>query len=288
MPRFSIIVPVYNKEKYIYSTAVSILKQEFSDFELILVNDGSLDNSLKVMKSIDDSRIQIVNKVNGGVSSARNYGINVAHGEWITFLDADDIMYPNALATYDRLIKEFPDISVFVAATDQSNKKYNSTGVIKAITDYHKYNAISYAKSGFSLINTDCICINKRVFETVGVFNEDYTHGEDLDLWQRITDKYPFVKIEKAISLYVQEVSNNSSSVAEKKRKYSPIAKLEWPRKELKSNSLKLLQGARIFFHVFPNGYKANIKGSMRLMVKYVDCILLFVPVLLYYRIIKR
>ena len=286
--KFSIIIPIYNKELYIKKSVESVLSQDFTDFELILVNDGSKDNSLEVIKSINDSRIVIVDKENGGVSSARNAGINAAQGNWITFLDADDFMYSDALSTYDSLICKYPEINVFVAATDQTNKRYNSTGDIKLINDYHKYNAISYAKTGFSLINTDCICINKSVFETVGVFNENYTHGEDLDLWQRITDKYPFIKIEKAIALYVQEVSNNSSSVAEKKRKYSPIAKLEWPRKELKTTSLKLMQGSRVCFYILPNGLKNNFIMSVKLFLKYFDCLFLFLPLLFYYRVIKK
>lgn len=286
--KFSIIIPIYNKELYIKKSVESVLSQDFTDFELILVNDGSKDNSLEVMKSINDSRIVIIDKENGGVSSARNAGINAAQGNWITFLDADDIMYLDALSTYDSLISKYPEINVFVAATDQTNKRYNSTGDIKLINDYYKYNAISYAKTGFSLIHTDCICINKSVFETVGIFNEDYTHGEDLDLWQRITDKYPFVKIEKAISLYVQEVSNNSSSVAEKNRKYSPVAKLEWPRKELKTTSLKLMQGSRVCFYILPNGLKNNFVKSLKLILKYFDCLLLFLPLLFYFRVIKK
>ena len=288
MPRFSIIVPVYNKELFISKTTASILEQECADFELILVNDGSKDNSLEVMKGINDSRIKIIDKVNGGVSSARNAGINAASGEWITFFDADDIMYHDALSTYDCLIRNHPDFLVFVAATDQTNKQYESTGEVKQINDYHKYNAISYAKSGFSLINTDCICINRHVFEKVGVFNENYTHGEDLDLWQRITEKYALVKIEKTVGMYVQDVSNNSSSVAEQNRKYAPVAILERPRSELNTVSLKMMQGSRVFFYIFPNRVKTNFKKSVKLFIKYFDCLALFLPLLIYYRIIKK
>ena len=92
MPKVSIIIPVFNKEKYISMTIESILKQEFVDYEVIIVNDGSTDNSLQNIKKYEeqDSRVFIINIPNGGVSNARNIGLGYASGEWIQFLDADD------------------------------------------------------------------------------------------------------------------------------------------------------------------------------------------------------
>lgn len=97
-PAISIIVPVYNVSQYLRECIESILAQTFKDFELILVNDGSVDNSGKICDvfSSRDSRIKVIHKKNGGVSSARNAGLEIAKGEWITFVDADDML----LATY--------------------------------------------------------------------------------------------------------------------------------------------------------------------------------------------
>lgn len=110
MPKISIIVPIYNVEKYIEKCIQSILNQTFSDFELILVNDGSTDSCGEICdkyKKLDD-RIIVIHKVNGGLSSARNAGIDIARGEYIGFIDSDDyihekmyeILYNNAI-TYN-------------------------------------------------------------------------------------------------------------------------------------------------------------------------------------------
>ena len=105
MPKVSIIVPVYNTEKYLARCIDSILAQTFTDFELILVNDGSKDNSGKICDEYaqKDSRIVVIHKENGGVSSARNKGIDVAQGEWISFVDSDDWISSDFLSsfTYD-------------------------------------------------------------------------------------------------------------------------------------------------------------------------------------------
>ena len=114
MPKISIIVPVYNVENYLKNCIDSILNQTFKDFELILVNDGSTDNSLNICedyKSIDD-RIKIVNKKNGGLSSARNAGLDIATGEYIGFIDSDDYIHPQMYEILYNEIKNEADISM--------------------------------------------------------------------------------------------------------------------------------------------------------------------------------
>ena len=102
MPKVSIIVPVYNTEKYLARCIDSILAQTFTDFELILVNDGSKDNSGKICDEYaqKDSRIIVIHKENGGVSSARNKGIDVAQGDWISFVDSDDWISSDFLSSF--------------------------------------------------------------------------------------------------------------------------------------------------------------------------------------------
>lgn len=102
-PKISVIVPVYNSEKYIRRCVDSILAQSFSDFELLLIDDGSLDRSGKICDEYAeiDSRIRVFHKSNGGVSSARNVGLDNAQGEWVTFVDSDDFVYDSYLDNYD-------------------------------------------------------------------------------------------------------------------------------------------------------------------------------------------
>lgn len=115
MAKISIIVPIYNVENYLKNCIDSILNQTFKDFELILVNDGSTDTSLDICEDYKyiDNRIKIVNKKNGGISSARNAGLNVARGEYIGFVDSDDYIHPQMYEIlYNEIIKNKADISM--------------------------------------------------------------------------------------------------------------------------------------------------------------------------------
>lgn len=111
MPLISIIVPVYNAEKVLYHCIDSILSQTFSDFELILVDDGSNDNSGKICDEYSerDNRIRVIHKANGGVSTARNVGIEVAQGEYICFVDSDDYLEKDYLEALMETREKFPD-----------------------------------------------------------------------------------------------------------------------------------------------------------------------------------
>lgn len=97
----SFIIPIYNAEKYLDECIKSIIKQTYSNFELLLVNDGSTDNSAIICDTYanKDSRIKVIHKINGGVSSARNIGLDNAKGEYICFVDADDVIHPKLLET---------------------------------------------------------------------------------------------------------------------------------------------------------------------------------------------
>lgn len=111
----SVIVPLYNKEKHICSTITSILNQSYNDFELIIVDDGSSDKSVEIVSKIEDPRVILVRKKNGGPASARNLGVKKASGKWIYFLDADDRIEKDCLMLFSKLINANPNIKVFVA-----------------------------------------------------------------------------------------------------------------------------------------------------------------------------
>ena len=109
MPFLSVIIPLYNKESYIKNTLRSVLEQNFTDFEIIIVNDGSTDNSLEIVSSFKDERIQVIHQPNSGASSSRNKAIQSAKTQYIAFLDADDFWFPNHLEELVQLIQDFPN-----------------------------------------------------------------------------------------------------------------------------------------------------------------------------------
>lgn len=110
--KISIIIPIYNAAPYISRTIESVLSQSYHDFELILVDDGSKDNSLEICKSFlqNDKRVRLTTKPNGGVSSARNVGLEEAKGEWICFIDSDDELMPGALEAYHDAMADMVDV----------------------------------------------------------------------------------------------------------------------------------------------------------------------------------
>ena len=103
----SVIIPLYNKEPIIERSLQSVLSQDYDDFEVVVVNDGSTDRSADIVRSINDPRIRLIEQENGGPSKARNTGTKNAKGEWILFLDADDELLPGAMRMFSTTIESY-------------------------------------------------------------------------------------------------------------------------------------------------------------------------------------
>lgn len=189
--RFTIIIPLFNKENFISRAVNSVLCQEYKDFELIIVNDGSTDKSLRVVSRIKDSRIKIVNKTNGGVSSARNAGVDIAANEWICFLDADDYWFPNHLEELFYLLDKYPEGKIYTTLTQEK-----LTNEFRTVPNAFQNNYEGYIENYFSLakkatvFNSSSVCVNKRALIAIGKFDTDLAHGEDLDVWFKFLFKY--------------------------------------------------------------------------------------------------
>lgn len=192
---FSIIIPLYNKEKHIKDTLDSVWAQSFTDFEVIVVNDGSTDKSLEIIQSINDERLQLFSIKNQGVSHARNYGISKANSDLIVFLDADDLWLEHHLQDLKELYEEFPNCGLYCKAYDKIKGKTIITSNYKDIPRQKKWKGVIkdyfYHSSINSLASSSSIAIPKFVFESVGAFNENFNSGEDTDMWIRIALKYP-------------------------------------------------------------------------------------------------
>lgn len=211
MPFFTVIIPVYNKEKFIENTIKSVLQQSFSDFELILVNDGSTDNSILKIENFSDSRITFYTKENGGASSARNFGLEKAKANYITFLDADDYWYPDFLQEMASSIEEFPNHKIFSAAIEVESDKvvFPSQYSIKKssereIVDYF------VASMKTTIICTSCAVFEKSVFEKVGHFDTEIKSGQDTDMWIRMGLEFPVVFSWKILARYVYDPNSLS------------------------------------------------------------------------------
>ena len=215
---FSIIVPLYNKEKYISRAIYSALNQSFKNFEIIIVNDGSTDNSLNVVKEIKDSRIRIINQKNLGASNARNTGIKKAKSPYIAFLDADDEYMPFFLENIYKLIKEHKGYCFFATAYKKVAKKSDTEYYCGKKKIFNNINFLAkIAKTGKFFIHISSVVVKKTVFSDVGYFfsrsNKSYcgaTIFEDIDLWIRISLKYDLVFLNKINAVYYTNTNINT------------------------------------------------------------------------------
>lgn len=210
----SVIIPLYNKEKSIIDTVNSVLNQSYRDFELIIVNDGSTDNSLSVIESIKDSRIIIINKNNGGVSSARNLGILSAKSEYLAFLDGDDIWDKDHLLEIKRLIQYNKNILIYatgfqkITNKQNINIKNNESEII--IID----NFFDYENTTKTLFSSSSFAINIGILKNMNLFyNEKYKFGEDVDFWYRIAKGNRILLSSKITSFYFLASENRSDYV---------------------------------------------------------------------------
>jgi len=185
-PFFSVIIPLYNKEKLIAKTIESVLNQSFNDFEVIIVNDGSTDGSLSIVNKLVDDRFIIYTQNNQGASQARNFGIEQAKGKYIALLDADDFWYGFHLLELKKLIDSFPNAGLFCNNYEinyngeftkpaQFSFKFDNKCVI--IADYFKSSIIN------SVAWTSSVSFTKEKFTNIGMFNTSLRTGQDIDLW---------------------------------------------------------------------------------------------------------
>ncbi|MGB5944050.1 MAG: glycosyltransferase family A protein [Leeuwenhoekiella sp.] len=189
----SIIIPLYNKAKVIKATIDSILVQDYENFEIIIVDDGSTDDSVTVVKQYDDARIKLFQKDNRGVSHTRNYGVQHSNSDWLFFLDADDTLLPGALRLYVDLHKEYPGEKFF-------SSNFEVTVGPPAGTGFCWGKKRQIIARGFKAVwerkifpRTGCLMVHKDVYNEVGGFREDCVVWEDLEFVLNILERYQVV-----------------------------------------------------------------------------------------------
>lgn len=208
----SIVIPLYNKENYIRKCILSVLAQTYTNFEVVVVNDGSTDKSVEIVKSIEDNRIRIINQKNGGPSSARNTGVREAQGEWIVFLDADDLFLPYALEYFDEMIQKHPKYVYYCA-----NYFMQTDGKL-FLFSYRKFEGEVPNNFFYEFTNqlTDRAgsAIYKRDIIIQHPFNEQLRRYEDAEAQYKLLNKYKVYQ-----SWIPVMISNRDASTAAAYRK---------------------------------------------------------------------
>ncbi|OGE45022.1 hypothetical protein A3B39_05455 [Candidatus Daviesbacteria bacterium RIFCSPLOWO2_01_FULL_37_10] len=209
-PKITVVMPVYNAQKFIISAIESILNQTLRDFELIIVNDCSTDKTRKIIESFarKDPRIKIVNnKTRMNIAASLNKGVSMASSNIIARMDADDISIPIRLEMQYRLISSDKNIAVVGANIIVMDLNENEIAIRNYPTTSEELKACLFKYSSFA---HPVVCFRKSVFDEVGGYNPKYSPTEDLDLWFRLGVKHKFGNVKKPLLKY--RLYNNSSS----------------------------------------------------------------------------
>lgn len=184
MPKVSVIIPVYNGAHTVGAAVNSVLCQTCQDFEIIVVDDGSTDDTAAIIEGFDSSRVHYSYQENRERSSARNQGVNQASGEYVAFLDADDTYYPNKLASQVKVLDENPHIGLVAGGFAHVDDNGRVLDVVKPWKTKRQPDAIHILFHGLTAINA--VLLRKSWFTDVGGFDESFVHYEDWEFWLRL------------------------------------------------------------------------------------------------------
>lgn len=203
MPKVSVVIPAYNAMKYLPTTLESVLKQTYSDFEVLIINDGSSDGIGDWVAGLIDARIKLISQENQGLPGARNTGISQAQGEYIAFLDADDLWEPTKLEKQVQCLEHQPAAGVVYTWSLLVDEHGNPTGRVHA--GHGEGNIWQQLLLGKDPIaNGSSAMVRRCCFEKAGLFDTSLKSAEDLDMWIRIAADYPFAGIKEPLTLYRQ------------------------------------------------------------------------------------
>jgi glycosyltransferase involved in cell wall biosynthesis len=214
MPKVSVIIPTYNRSRLAKEAINCALNQTFKDLEVVVVDDGSTDDTHTVVQSITDDRVKYFHKENGGVSSARNLGLKKAQGQFICFLDSDDLWPKNFLQT--------------MLTSLQANPEYGAAYCMRTLFFENGSTKPSYQKEFFfsgqiterlfqkTFIQTSAICFRKKNLEGI-FFDESLTNGEDVDAWLRVSTRTKFLFVPDIQIIYRQQTTPADSPAFETK-----------------------------------------------------------------------
>ena len=207
-PLISVILPLYNAEKYIAQAVTSILQQTYKNFEFIIIDDGSTDNSAAIVNQIEDARIKVVSQKNAGMAAALNAGLKLAKGEFIARQDADDIAYPERFQKQISYLQDNPDCALLgtwakIISEQNTNHRIHQHPSDNLTIQLHLLFNNPFVHSS--------VMIRKSSLDKVGYYNTEKAHlTQDYDLWSRIARNYKVANLPEILQEY-REVATGIS-----------------------------------------------------------------------------
>lgn len=209
IPLFSVVIPLYNKADTIERTLRSVQAQKCRDFELIVVNDGSTDNSLEVVRNLSNEiPLQIIDKPNGGVSSARNAGACASKGRFIALLDGDDVWFPEHLERLEKAIHKYPEVKFFGSGYQRISGKWIYFTIPWG--GYKICDVFSCFKWG-QPINSSTVLIDKDIWNIVGGFDERFSFYEDYEFFFRVGRVTKCCVVQKVSASYMTDATEQAT-----------------------------------------------------------------------------
>ena len=209
----SIIMPAYNAESTIFESIKSVLNQTYQDWELIIINDGSIDKTESIVKNIFDKRISYYYQTNSGVSAARNFGLTVCKGDYIAFLDSDDCWDKIKLFEQLEFFENNPNYSMIHTDYYTFDKTLDALKYKKYIEPYN--NICSYYDKLLinDIIVTSSVMLKREVYQSIKFFDNQFFGVEDWDYWIRVAKEFNIAYINVCLTYYRENISGISKNL---------------------------------------------------------------------------
>lgn len=270
----SVVVPLYNKETSVVSTMESILAQTYKDFEIIVVNDGSTDNSLNVVQEFVREKCRercikckIFSQANAGVSAARNKGVMEARGEYVAFLDADDLWTLDYLETLAVLIKDYPDAGLYSLGYRELSGE-----MIGSLQENQTYRGrvVNPWTSKFAIWTGSSSSSRERLIK-VGLFDTRMTHGEDLDMWWRLVLDGGLVVDTKCCAYYRQDTENRAMNKNIPLEKHIPYYIDKFADARANNKEFRRFFDEQMIYRLYPYLFDRNYRKEAKNIARKLD-----------------
>ena len=192
MPKVSVVMSVYNGEKYLKESVESILNQTFSDFEFTIINDGSTDKTPEILRSFNDERIKVINQENMGLTRSLNKAINLVIGEYIARMDADDVSLPERLERQVEFLDENLDVGMVGTACKEIDRDGQEIGIFSPPTTNNELKKVLIRYNPFVHAS---VMIRRTVIDKVGIYDESFSSAQDYEFWFRIAKFYKIANL---------------------------------------------------------------------------------------------
>ena len=272
----SVVIPLYNKAQSIRKTLDSVLAQTYKDFEIVVVDDGSTDDSANVAEAVlcectvygVECKGKIIRTANGGVSSARNEGILAAKGEYIAFLDGDDLWHPEYLETLHQLIVDYPNAALYgIGCTKISGDMIpnrilssNERGEIEDVWNHYP-----------SCWTGSSSCSSRERLREVGLFDTRMTHGEDIDMWWRLLHSGKGVFDNRVLAYYRQDTENRAMNKLIPLEKHIPYFVDKYAEARANNVDFRRYFDREIIYRLYPYMFDARYRKDAKRIAKQMD-----------------